>query len=198
MEDWENIAQRLFGASANLKPLAGEYDLNFLATWDTQSCILKVMRPDCEHSFIDMQIKALLHLKESDEALPIPDVYRFTENRFIVMENQRLVWAQSRLEGGALATIKEKPVALLEEFGSYMARIDKCLEDFDHPNLGSSHKWNLLNGLWIYEHLDAIKDLKRRSLIKSICDQFSSLLPQLHALPIQALHNDFNLSLIHI
>ena len=51
------MAQRLFGASANLKPLAGEYDLNFLATWYTQSCILKVMRPDCEHSFIDMKIK---------------------------------------------------------------------------------------------------------------------------------------------
>ena len=192
MQDWEEIAQRLFCAPVKLKPLAGEYDLNFLATWDTQSCILKVMRPDCEKSFIDMQIKALRHLKKCDDSLPIPDVHKFRENRFIAIEEQRLVWAQSRLEGGALATIKEKPVALLEELGSYMGRIDTCLEDFDHPDLGRSHKWNLLDGLWIYEHLEAIKDLKRRSLIKSICDQFSSLLPQLKALPIQALHNDFN------
>mgnify|MGYP003982209613 FL=1 len=115
MDDWENIAQHLFSASVDLKPLAGEYDLNFLATWDTQSCILKIMRPDCETSFIDMQIKALIHLKENDVSLPIPDVYSFAENRFIAIENERLVWAQSRLEGGALAIIKEKPVALLEE-----------------------------------------------------------------------------------
>ena len=168
MQDWEEIAQRLFCAPVKLKPLAGEYDLNFLATWDTQSCILKVMRPDCEKSFIDMQIKALRHLKKRDDSLPIPDVYRFTENRFISIEKQRLVWAQSRLEGGALATIKEKPDALLEELGSYMGRIDICLEDFDHPDLDRSHKWNLLDGLWIYEHLEAIKDLKRRSLFSNL------------------------------
>ena len=192
MMDWESIAERLLGASVNLKPLAGEYDLNFLAALGTHSCILKVMRPDCEMSFVDMQIKAIMHLRKSDKSLPIPDVLNFKNDRFIAMENNRLVWAQSRLEGGALATIKEKPISLLEELGSYMGRIDKGLENFDHPELGRSQKWNLLEGLWIYEHLDAIEDVKKRSLIKSICDQFSDLLPQMHSLPFQALHNDFN------
>ena len=73
MMDWENIAERLLGASVNLKPLAGEYDLNFLAALGTHSCILKVMRPDCEMSFVDMQIKAIMHLRKSDKSLPIPD-----------------------------------------------------------------------------------------------------------------------------
>ncbi|MAT88187.1 MAG: hypothetical protein CL532_06545, partial [Aestuariivita sp.] len=60
MEDWENIAQRLFDASVMLKPLAGEYDLNFLASLDQKSFILKVMRPNCDPAFVDMQIKALM------------------------------------------------------------------------------------------------------------------------------------------
>ena len=192
MKDWENIAERLFGNSVKLKPLAGEYDLNFLATLDTHSCILKVMRPDCARSFVDMQIKAIRHLKANDKSLPIPDALCFKNRHFIAKENDRFVWAQSWLEGGPLATIKEKPYELLEELGSYMGRIDKGFENFEHPELARSQKWNLLEGLWIYEHLDVIKDLKRRSLIKSICDQFFHLLPKMHALPFQALHNDFN------
>ena len=192
MVDWENIAQRLFGAQLSLKALAGEYDLNFLAAWEGQSCVLKIMRPDCEMSYVEMQIKALLHLKESDKSLPIPHAVRFEDDSFVSKQDGRLLWAQSRLEGGALATIKEKPDALLDQLGGYMGRIDKCLENFDHPELIRPQKWDLLEGLWVYKHLDAIKDAKRRSLIKLICDQFSNILPKIKALPFQALHNDFN------
>ena len=192
MLDWECIAQRLLGASVRLEPLQGEYDLNFFASSDQQSYILKVMRPDCEREFVDMQIKAMKHLKVSDKFLPIPDIIPFKSGRLIVEENDRLIWIQSRLEGGVLATLKEKPKALLEELGSYMGRVDKSLENFDHPQLRRSQKWNLLEGLWIYEHLDAIQNIKRKTLIKSICDQFSNVLSQIKALPSQALHNDFN------
>ncbi len=192
MVDWESVAKRHLDTSVRLKPLPGEYDLNFLASFDQRSLILKVMRPGCDRAFVDMQIRAINHLKEHDRSLPIPNIVPFKDSCFIVEENDRLIWIQSRLEGGVLATLKEKPTALLEQLGSYMGRVDKCLENFNHSQLSRPQKWSLLEGMWICEHLDAIQNPKRRTLIKSICDQFSNVLPKMEALPSQALHNDFN------
>ena len=45
--EWQNVLRDHWNIMAQLTPLAGEYDLNFLAQTDAdQDYVLKVMRPD--------------------------------------------------------------------------------------------------------------------------------------------------------
>ncbi|MDA9790543.1 hypothetical protein N9B86_03650 [Planktomarina temperata] len=45
--EWQNVLRDHWNIMAQLTPLAGEYDLNFLAQTDAdQNYVLKVMRPD--------------------------------------------------------------------------------------------------------------------------------------------------------
>ena len=57
MEWVRNILEETWDISARITPLAGEFDLNFLAETDTGARnVLKIMREACDTQLLDMQI----------------------------------------------------------------------------------------------------------------------------------------------
>ncbi len=72
---WQSILEQQWGIKAELSSLDGEFDLNILVkATSTKNYVLKVMRSGCLQDFVDMQIKALNHLKVSEPELPFPEV----------------------------------------------------------------------------------------------------------------------------
>ena len=72
---WTHALALHWGIKGTLKQLAGEYDLNFLAeTSAGEGYILKVMRPDCDLKFVEMQAAALAHLQGQPPADLYPEV----------------------------------------------------------------------------------------------------------------------------
>src|SRR5882762_10087178 len=73
------LARELYGLEVSARALPGEYDDNFHLTGaDGHAFVLKVMHPAREHSFIDLQCRALRHLAQRAPHLPLP---RVTTNR---------------------------------------------------------------------------------------------------------------------
>src|SRR5579862_5172264 len=63
-----------YDADFSVEPLPGEYDDNFEIFALDWGFVLKIMHPDREDSFVDLQCQALTHLERSAPQLKLPRV----------------------------------------------------------------------------------------------------------------------------
>jgi 4-aminobutyrate aminotransferase-like enzyme/Ser/Thr protein kinase RdoA (MazF antagonist) len=196
---WEQVVLRQYGLRVTLLTLPGEYDLNFEACQDgIPTHILKVMRPGCARSLVEMQCEALDHVGRRDPTIPIPRVVRARDGQcFVTAADQqgaeRLVWVTTVLPGRLYGQIRPQPLSLVRELGVALAKLDNALEDFDHPDLHRELKWDIRRSAWIRDHLDLIAGEKRRALIREIITTFETdHLSHLDSLAVAPIHNDAN------
>lgn len=199
---WREALRRDWGIDARLTPLDGEYDLNFLAVGDGAH-ILKVMRTDCEPAFVDMQCRALEHIRASasstlpSNALPISQVVRTRSGALHTTAvdeagRPRIVWLLKKLPGVRYASWQPRTPDLAYRIGSAIGAIDSVLAGFEHPFLARSFKWKLTEALWIEDRYRDILDPAHRAIIDGIVQEFRSVHEALQALPSVAIHNDVN------
>nr|WP_321575851.1 aminotransferase class III-fold pyridoxal phosphate-dependent enzyme [Sneathiella sp. P13V-1] len=196
LQHWQAALNELWGIEASLTRLDGEYDLNFLASSDSDY-VLKVMRSGCDTDFIDMQCRAFAHLREASAALPIPKVIpTINGDLFTSFKDEegqdRLLWVLERMHGKTYADFKPKTDALVHELGTIIGEIDKNLADFTHSALDRDFKWNLMQGAWIEKDLDVITDPDRKKIISSVLSEFHEIESKLLAMDKVAIHNDVN------
>ena len=194
--EWQNALRDHWNIKAQLTPLSGEYDLNFLARTDAdQDYVLKVMRPACDVEFLNMQIDALIQIADYDRHLPFPTpVQSASGNQTVQYKDSsgeaRLLWVLPRLPGRVFADIRHPPSSLIHELGSLIGESDLALADFDHPSLSRDFKWNLMSALWIKTEIAAVATGDRLTLLDNIVAVFEEVQGTLQSLPVQAIHND--------
>ena len=159
---WQNILEKYWGVSSNLSLLDGEYDLNILVkSNDGKQYVLKIMREDCLQEFVDMQIKAINHLKSIELKLPFPNIIQTISGKEFIQckdefGNNRLLWLIKKLPGQKYVEYKRKNLNLVKELGRMIAKCDDSLESFEHDFLNRSLKWNLIEAGWVEKHIDLI------------------------------------------
>src|ERR1035437_9677211 len=95
---WEQAVLKQYSIQATLVPLDGEYDLNFAVHNDgVLTHVLKVMRPGCERSLVELQCEALEHIAKRSPELVVPHVVRTRSGHlFVATDDQqgaeRLIW----------------------------------------------------------------------------------------------------------
>ena len=195
---WAAALAGTHGISARLKPLDGEYDLNFrVITADTPTHVLKVMRPDCNAALVDLQCAALAHLARTAPGVPLPRVAPALDGATMVTRNgpdgqSRLLWLITLLDGVAYGNFRPQKPALLGELGRRIGEMDAGLADFSHPGLSRRFKWNLTEAVWIKPHL-GLTEGARRQIVTRICANYETRLqPALAGLPSVPIHNDIN------
>ncbi|MDG2405366.1 MAG: aminotransferase class III-fold pyridoxal phosphate-dependent enzyme [Paracoccaceae bacterium] len=197
-EHWTQALDLHWVIKATLQPLAGEYDLNFLAQSSaTEGAILKVMRPDCPPELVALQVAALNHLADGLAATIYPKVITTKQGAVSVYcedadGNRRLLWLLQHLPGRSYAQSLPKTPDLVANLGRAIGTTDLALENFYHPALDRDFKWNLMQALWIEPEISAISDPKRRQILSIIVADFASVVPHLKKLRQQAVHNDIN------
>ncbi len=146
----ETIARELYGLDARATALPGELDLNFRLDADGSRYVLKL-----HHAGADLALEdaVLEHLSA------VPGVPRLAGPTSVL--DGRTVRLLSWIDGVAWA---QRP-GDLAELGREVARVDRALADFDHPQLMRPHRWDLRN---------------------------APGLPRLDQLPQQLIHNDAN------
>src|SRR5260370_27268467 len=124
------LARELYGLETVARTLPGEYDDNFrLTSADGRAFVLKVMHPAQEHSFIDLQCRALTHLAQRAPQLPLP---RVIPNRggdlFTSIAaadgSTRLVLLLTFLNGNVLAEVRPRTTAPLGDLCRFLGVID--------------------------------------------------------------------------
>ena len=193
---WQQVLQEHWGISASLTPLDGEFDLNFLTAGE-YGAVLKVMRLGCEPDFVELQCSAIDHAQSNSRNARLPKVLKSKSGASFIFASdetgaERIVWLLERIEGVSYANWKPHSTQLLHDVGASVAALDKAWENFDHPALRRSFKWNLSESLWIADHVGAICDPDRRAVIDDIVQEFHSVKDALDALPDAAIHNDVN------
>lgn len=192
------ILESEYGVAGDIRVLPGEYDFNFEVSAAAGRFVLKVMRADCEASFIDMQVAAMERAREKGLGASIPTVIRTLSGEAIsrladARGNERLGWLISFLPGKVLAEIEPWTPPLAASIGALLARLDLALRGFEHSLLARKQKWNLLQADWIAEHLSAHPAGARRRRIEEILSRFQKeILPRLQKRPLSAIYNDAN------
>ena len=188
-----------WGIEGTLASLPGEYDQNFRVMVDGHArYVLKIMRPDCEPEFVDLQCRALRHIAMRDPSLPVPTVVHSQQGTEVVAIPSlggvaRLAWLIRVLPGHVYALERPKTVALAHAIGVAHGRLGCALEGFSHVALTRPTKWDLEVADWIIEHPQAIAEPSRRHLVDVIAERFvHDLKPRLARLPRRAIHNDLN------
>jgi 4-aminobutyrate aminotransferase-like enzyme/Ser/Thr protein kinase RdoA (MazF antagonist) len=196
------LAGKLYGVTAVIRNLPGEYDDNFhLMAADSREFVLKVMHPAREESFVDMQCRALAYLAERAPKLALPRVISSTAGEpftRITLEDgtSRLVWMLSFLQGTMLAELPQHPPELLGSLGRLLAEMDLALADFTHPAAHRFLKWDVSRSNWARDYLNHISDPSRRALAKKFLNLFEEeavpLFPHLRRSVIYGDANDHN------
>ncbi|MDH5233430.1 MAG: aminotransferase class III-fold pyridoxal phosphate-dependent enzyme, partial [Gemmatimonadota bacterium] len=194
---WAKALQDAWGIEADLEPLPGEFDLNFRVTTRTgRRAVLKVMRAECEAGFVDLLAAAHSHVR-THAAVPVPQVLPTKQgahwcSRPDADGRDRMLWLLTGLEGVNYATFRPHPLALIEELGGHLARLDGALADFSHPQLERELKWDLRKADWIRERLTAIPDASRRRIVEEALAAYTAVQPALLREPVVPIHNDLN------
>lgn len=195
---WTRQLAEHWSLEADLHPLDGEYDLNFLAQSPHGTHhVLKVMRAGCDSALVDMQIKALEHLARKAGSLPMPRVVQAHDGQGFVRitdedNDVRLVWLLTGLPGRCYARASPKTLDLIRELGATLAGCAGALADFDHPGLKRRFKWDLMQADTTLRDAHCIEGAERRDLVADISRAFQQIQPALADLPHQAVHNDAN------
>lgn len=163
--------------------LNGEFDENYhLITTDGAEYVLKRMRPGCDPAFLDLQIRALEHLKD----FPVPRTASPPETT----ADGRIQWLLHWLPGERLADAPRSD-ALLANLGRLLGRIDRALESFSHPAAHRELKWDLARAAWAADYLDYIADAPRRALVEQVLTRFQTENP-LARVRRSVIHGDAN------
>jgi 4-aminobutyrate aminotransferase-like enzyme/Ser/Thr protein kinase RdoA (MazF antagonist) len=193
------VAAEVFGLTAEIRVLPGEYDDNFhLQAADSRAFVLKMMHPAREDTFVDMQCRALTHLAERAPHLALPrviptvkgELYRRTK---LEDDTSRLVWMLSYLPGTTLVETKPHTPELLGSLGRLLAEIDAALTDFAHPCAQRFLKWDLSRSNWARDYLGHIENPERRALAKKFLNLFEEeAVPRFPLLRRSVVYGDAN------
>ena len=195
---WQSILEQQWGVKAKLSSLDGEFDLNILVKANSnKNYVLKVMRSGCLQDFVDMQIKALNHLKLSEPELPFPEVVAtLSWHKFVECKDEfgkiRLLWLIKKLPGHKYVDHGYKSLNLINQLGGMIAKCDAALKSFEHNFLQRDLKWNLSEASWVEAHVDLIEDSSRKCILENIIKDYKNILPLLKKQPFQPIHGDVN------
>ncbi len=193
------IARRLFGIDGDLKFLDSDRDLNFRLRNDDGTWVLKFFHPEEDAGVIDFQTKALLHIAETDPDLLVPWVTptkrgqpfgkaKAPDGRTSIV--RLLGW----VPGTDLHRVPDNR-NLRHSTGALVARLDRALQGFYHPNAVHTLVWDIKQSPALHIHTGDIKNRGRRKLCEKGLDQFiNDVLPRWTHLRSQVIHNDANMA----
>jgi 4-aminobutyrate aminotransferase-like enzyme/Ser/Thr protein kinase RdoA (MazF antagonist) len=161
------LAQEHFQLTiTEIKPLAGEVDLNFrLTAEDGQRYTMKISQPEAEREAIEFERAIMQHLynkqlnggmspqellqqkpvESFDDALESPGLnlgIPAPVGPIIILQDSRLLRLQTWVAGKPLAMINPITSRVRRDWGQVAGLLTEALADFEHPHAPTDYKWN--------------------------------------------------------
>ena len=130
MIDPLDVARDVFDLDGSATPLPGEHDLNFRLDANGSRYVLKLHRSGADLALEDAVLE---HLREEPA---VPRLVRPSER-----SGDRVVRLLSWVDGRPWADAPGD----LESLGRTVARVDRALATFEHPDMRRRHPWDLRN-----------------------------------------------------
>jgi len=191
------VFKDLYGTDAELTPLYGELDDNFLAeTASGEQRVLKIMHVGCDPQRVDLQYRALVHLADTASDLNLPEVIPTTTGQayvdFSVDGVKRLVWSLRFCPGSLLEDVETHTDYLIRSFGRMLAKLDLGLKSFSHPAMKQRNKWELTRAAATRPFVRYVND-DEATPVEAVLRRFENTTQdKLASLPHSVIHNDAN------
>lgn len=192
------VLERHFGLSGRLERLGGERDLNFrVMLSDGSSRLFKLSHPLERPDVVDFHNQAMLRLERLDPELPVQRVLQSLSGEYVTwveVDGQRmLARLLSFVDGMPLHRVKSTSQGFRKVLGQSLARLDVALQGFHHSAAGHPLLWDMQHAEHLRPLLAHIEEGEGRSIVEQSLDRFeSSVMPKLHQLRKQVIHNDMN------
>ena len=196
--DAEIISQDYFGITGEIKKLPSERDQNFqIASKESGKLVLKISNAAENLDLLRAQNEALFHL--SKDKVLCPKVLKSKSGnlieRWITAEGaSHYIRMVTYIEGQPYGTVAHYTDDLYAQIGTYLGKLNKSLDNFDHSALYRDFHWDIQKGPEIisrYSHLVNDPDLKLflNQVSKLYMETIVPILPDLRK---NIIHNDLN------
>ncbi|MFK8163567.1 MAG: aminotransferase class III-fold pyridoxal phosphate-dependent enzyme, partial [Lewinella sp.] len=198
-------------AIAEIKPLAGEVDLNFrLIAEDGKQFTLKISRPGADPKAIDFERAIMVHLsgKNLHQGLTTKELLQQKEfnevtldfniafatprpvGNIITLPEGRLLRLQTWVAGKPLGAVNPITKDMRIRWGGVVAILNQALANFNHPDAPTDYKWNPSQTLECRK-LARFFTEEERNIANFFWDRFEEeTLPYLSELPSSINFND--------
>jgi len=191
----EALLRERYGLRASARPLPSYADTNFRIDVGRESYVLRIAHVGEELAALLFQHRLLERLERAGIRAPrvVPAHGGGDVETLETAEGPRLVRLHTWVPGVPLAELAEPPLALLEELGALLGRIDGALADVERPDYAREFPWDPHRAGAAREHLDAISDRDGRRRVADVLDRFEAeLLPRFEHMAQGVIHNDAN------
>ncbi|MEX2295821.1 MAG: aminotransferase class III-fold pyridoxal phosphate-dependent enzyme [Dongiaceae bacterium] len=192
------VAAGSFGLEGEFKPLVSERDQNFrVTTARGERFVFKIANVDEDPGVVDLQLRGLLHVAQTDPGFPVPRVVHTKQGEPFDWADmgggaRHIVRAVSWIEGTELGDMPPTPT-LLRNAGGAVARLAKALRGYHHPAARHPLLWDVTQVVGLCQHVHHIADQEGRARVERALDAFiADVLPNLSRLRGQIIHNDAN------
>jgi len=191
------LAEKFFGIKGAAKPLSSYIDQNFLITAvDKKKYVLKIFNSLENPVFIQNQSAATSVLKKKTGYL-FPGFVSSVNNESIEKVEKNGVTFVSCLlnfvDGKFISEVKNPSVNLAAQTGSFLGKMDKVLENLNLPSQNYELRWNPDNFRKIYDLAQSIANEKDKNTVLYFLNLYrDEVVPQMHKLRRQLIHNDAN------
>ncbi|XP_056895103.1 hydroxylysine kinase-like [Takifugu flavidus] len=200
------ITKRLFDLTpSEMDPLPSYWDQNFyLATVDGGKYVLKIFNfKDSENpTLIGVQVQCMSFLYQN--GLPVPAAVPTTSGQLMSLEEadfgcgyqKYLVILLTFLPGTTISKVPSTP-QLLYEVGRTAARMDKTLQNFQHPHYDELQRdqfiWSLSNIPLLEGYLHVLDGDPLKEVVEALINQYkTSVIPKRSSFRSSLIHGDFN------
>ena len=188
------LAREMYGLDASASALPSERDQNFLLATSARRYVLKIANAAEHRVVLEAQNAAMAHVADRVAFCPrvLPTIAGDTIG--IAPGSGHLARLVTYLDGIPLAEAGARTTALLESLGRAVGRLDRALEDFDHPAIHRDFHWDLANAApVIARHLPLVLDGGDRRLVRRVSATARQTIEPLQAaFRRSAVHHDAN------
>jgi Ser/Thr protein kinase RdoA (MazF antagonist) len=192
-----DIGRRIFGVAGEVRPLTSERDQNAVIVDGTAAYVLKVASAGDDPELIRLQNTAMTLAGGHESRLPVPRVVQSKHGNsleFIEFGGKRhAVRLLTRLPGEPLSSL-QRTSGLRQAAGTAAAHMDQALAVLAERQVNDM-PWDMTKASAMRAGLPQIAAADQRRALELVLDDADAVtLPALAALPVQWIHNDFNLN----
>lgn len=187
-----------YGVQGTATALDSERDENFhISAANGMEYVLKLTHPAEDPGVTDFQTRALLHAASRDASLPIPRIIARLDKApcglvRVGQGPERALRLYSYLPGTPLPRVS-RTTAQRMDLGATLARLDRALQDFQHPSSGHALLWDIQHSAQLRPLLREMPAGPRRALCERFLENFETeVQPALRSARRQVIHNDLN------
>ncbi|KAM3602463.1 uncharacterized protein V6R79_004644 [Siganus canaliculatus] len=200
------IVKRLFKVTpCKISPLPSYDDQNFhVKTTEGAEYVMKILNAEDSKNptLIEVQTHAMSFL--NDNGLPTQTVVPTTSGQLMSLEEadcgygcqKYLVRLLTYLPGTVISKVPLTP-QLLYEMGKTAAKMDKLLQELEHPQVNILHRknfiWSLANVPLLEEYISVLDGDPLQEVVKSVINQYKTcVVPERSSFRKCINHGDFN------